>query len=96
MIKAPNFAEVISNVIICQHNLSDLAIAIEALSDNKFVTMVFQAWLSPIKVLSIPSKHVSVVLFFMHQTLDAAILPHSICKSAALPKGQIATSGAYF
>ena len=26
----------------------------------------------------------------MHQTLDAAILPRSICKSAALPKGRIA------
>ena len=33
--------------------------------------------------------------YAIFQTLDAAILPRSICKPAALPKGQIATSGAY-
>lgn len=41
MIKTPNFAEIISNVIIYHHNLSDLAIVIEVFSNDKFVSMVF-------------------------------------------------------
>ena len=33
MIEALNFAKVIFDVVICHHNLSDSAIAIESLSD---------------------------------------------------------------
>ena len=41
MIKALNFAEIISNVIIYYHNFLDLAIVIEAFFNDKFVSMVF-------------------------------------------------------
>ena len=60
------------------------------LNNDKFVSIVFQARLSSIEALSIPPKLIIAVLFFMHQMLDVAILPRFICKSAALPKGQIA------
>ena len=95
IIKAFNFAKIISNIVIYYHNFSDLLITIEALFDIKFVFIVFQAWLLPIEALFISSKLVITILFFVHQILDAAILLYSIYKSAALSKSQIATSKAY-
>ena len=92
-IEAPNFAEVISDMVICHHNLSDLVIAIEALSDVvdrhhglPGLIVTNSGALYPLKAC-----HCCAMFY----ALDAVLLSRPICKPAALPKGQIAASKAY-
>ena len=89
-----DFVEVISNMIVCYHNHSNLAIAMKAFFN---IVVCHHDFLCSIVINS------NALYFFktyncytIFQPLDIAILPHSISKSATLSKGQIAASREYF
>ena len=94
MINPPDFAELFFDIIICRHNLPDWLLPIETLSN---VFICYHGILDSVIISSgalYPLKTCHCIAIF--QILDAAILPRSICKSAAVLKDQIAVSRAYF
>ena len=93
-IDAPNFEEAISNVVIYHHNFSDLAIVMEAFSNN--VVRYYDFLRLVVTDSNVLYANEICYYYAIFQTLDVVILPHFIYKVAALLKSQIAANGAYF
>ena len=92
-IDTPDFAEVISDVVICHHDLLDSAIAMEALSG---IVVCHHDLLDSVVTNSNALYPLGTCHYCaMFYALDAVLLSCPICKLAALPKGRIATSKAY-
>ena len=88
-----DFAQVISNIIACYYNFSDLTITIKAFSNivvcyHNFLGLVVtnNSALYPFRT------YYCYVIFYV---LDNILLLYSICKPVALSKSQIAASKIY-
>ena len=94
MINIHKFIKVMSNVIVCYYNLLDLAIIMEVFSD----VVICYHNLPHLIIIDSDAFYLLEIChcYAIFQILDAIFLLRFICKPAALLKGQIAASGAYF
>ena len=85
MIDVFDFAEVISDMVICHHNLSNMAITIENLSN----IVVFYHNFSGLVVTNNSTLYLLRICHYyaMFYALDVVLLLRSICKPAILSKG---------